>query len=756
MSKLSIYSPVLPVFLLGAAVPCLAQENSDAQNSGIPEIIVTATKREQSLREIPASIAALTGNQLEKQAITSQEALVRLVPGVVLQVQPADTNRIIVRGVSPAPKGAPNQTTQVMFGDVPFVDNYAPRFVPDPLPFDIRTVEILKGPQGTLFGSGSLNGTVRYIYNQPEYGVFSAQYMGEYTAIHEGDGDFLVAGTVNVPLGENVALRATGYTGRNPGYNDNTTPGHEEKDINWRDRDAIRVSLGLSPSDAWDVRLSYSYEKSLRNGSSVSNNLNGDYTNSNLQLNGFYKYDYSVGELNIRRGFDAFDLIAVTGLVRSHSSKDEDLTASILGDTPPSATGGFINVGKDRGIRTNVLTQEVRLVSNDTKSPWKWVVGANYSREKARGIATLENFSDTGVLPAVIPPPFNFYFLFNEPFIRLNWDIKIEELAAFADISRQFFDNKLEVSVGGRYYRFKTKGTSLNQGNLIELTNFAPPGSGLQILNQADRVEDGFNPKASITWRPVRSIMAYAAVSRGFRLGGVQSGWSGFGATEPPPQYVESDWLWNYEAGLRTSWWDNRLHLDVSAYHLDWKNAQFTHSDPTRGAFFTDNIGAVKGDGIEGAIQIEPVRGLSLGASTAYSDIKTAVDFTSVGITVPRGTQWPGSFKWQHAVSVNYSTEVNGLGFDGGASYTSLSGGVADSLFKTGSNHIGYKILDAHLGVRFLRSKWLPDVSLSVRNLFNNHGLAANLTDGSLAGVPYNFVTYVQPRTFVLRLTKSY
>lgn len=784
MPRMLMCLPLVPVAVLGATTPCLGQEtpvagvegrannaSGSAQSKpragarsdtaadeqyGLQDIIVTAQKRAQDVRDIPSSITAIAGEALESKAVTDQGNLVRLVPGVVLQVQQADTNRIIIRGVSPAPKGAPNQTTQVMIGGVPFVDNYAPRFVPDPLPFDLQTVEVLKGPQGTLFGSGSLNGIVRYQFNQPVYGEFGGRYMVNVTAFEKGDANALFAGALNVPIGEDVALRVAGYTGREPGYNDNITPGHEAKDINWRDRDAIRVSLGVRPGPDWDIHLNYSYEKSFRNGTAVSNNHDGDYTNSNLQLLGFNKYDYSLGELNIVRHFSAFDLVAVTGLMKTHTSKDEDLTASIVGDSDPATTGGYINVSRDRGVRTSVFTQEVRLVSTDTTSPWKWVVGANYSREKARGSSSLLNFSDTGVVPSVIGPPFNAYFSFTEPFILLSWDVRIEELSGFADVTREFFDDKLEISVGGRYYRFKTKGSALNQGSLIELTNFAPPGSGFQILNQADRSEDGFNPKASITFKPNKSILAYVSASRGFRLGGVQSGWSGFGSGGPPPQYVSSDYLWNYEAGLRTNWLDNRLHVDVAAFHLDWKKAQLTYSDPTQGAFYTTNVGAVRGNGVEGSVEFVPVRGLTLSGSAAYTDIKTAVPFTSAGVTIPTGTQWPGSFKWQTAASAEYATRVGSVGLNGGVTFTSLSGGVADTLFKTESNNIGYKLVDMHLGVSFPDSRWAPDISFIVRNLLNSHDFAANLTDAAIAPVPYSYVTYVQPRAFVLQLSKSF
>lgn len=744
MSKIGVRLPLVPVCLLAVTTTCPAQEKTNASQQQLEEIVVTATKREEFVREIPASIAAFQGGQLEEQAVTSQEELFRLVPGVNLQPAPIDTTRIIVRGIAPAPKGALNQTTQVMVGDVPFVDNYAPRSLPDPLPFDLRAVEVLKGPQGTIFGSGSLNGTVRYIYEPPQYGAFGARYLVDYTSIDKGDSDFTVAGMLNMPVGENFAVRVVGNTGTQPGYNDNLTLG--KKDVNSRDQDAARILLGWRPNEQWEVNLNYSWEDSFRHGSSVSNNRDGRYENTNQRIEGFFKYRYSIGELNIRRHFEGFDLVSVTGLLSTDSSKEEDTTGSIVGDMDPALTGGYRQAARDPAVSTEALTQELRLVSSNDASPWRWVVGVNYSDQEARGSSVLENFSDTGISPL---PPF-FPLSFTDPFISLSWDMDIKELAAFGDVSRQFFDDRLEVSLGGRYYKLETGGVASNQGTLIQFTSGSP-----LVVNQGTLKEEDFNPKVSLTWRPTDSVMAYTTVSRGFRLGGVQSGWAGAAATESLPPFVKSDWLWNYEVGLRTEWLDNSLQTDVAAYHIDWKNAQYTHSDPGRGAFFTDNVGEVKGDGVEVAIRYLPVRGLSINLSSAWTDITTAVDFPVPGGTVPTGTQWPGSFKWQHAASVNYSTDVGSATLNGGVTYTFLDGGVS-SLVNQLSNDIGYESVDLQLGMKLLDSAWMPEVSLVVQNLFNDTGLFGNLTDPSLTGAPYTYVTYIQPRTYVLRLSRSF
>lgn len=795
MPRTPVFLSLVPALLLGTSTICLAQQGPGApaavKGSGIEEVVVTAEKRPENLRDIPASITAIQGQQLEQQGITSQQQLVRMVPGVTWAQAPIDTSRIIIRGAAPGSKGALNDTTSLMIGDVPFENSYAPRFVPDPLPFDLKDVEVLKGPQGTIFGSGSLNGTVRYVYQQPEYGAFHAKYLLEATSIDHGGTDFTEAAMVNIPLGDDFAVRIVGDHRVDPGYNDNLTPVPPSytstlglKDENWRHQDAFRILAGWRPNEQWDVNLSYSYEASDLNGSSVSNNLNGRYQNTNQRIVGFHKYHYSLGELKIVRHFGGFDAVSVTGFQQSHSSKSEDVTASIVGDVSPAVTGGFREAANDPGVDTKAFTQEVRFVSTDPSSPWRWVVGGNYSNQTSRGASTLVNFSDTGVVPScgavgtTCPPglPFPFgnlvapnglvlapgYVSFTEPFISFNWNVRITELAGFANVTRKFFDDKVEVSLGARISHYTSSGVATNRGSLIEATNLAPPGSGLVITNTAKVDETPFSPKVSVTWKPTDSIMVYATASKGFRLGGVQSGWSGYNLlTVPPtpaplPQTVKSDWLWNYEAGIRTSWLHNTLHVDVTGFHFDWTNAQYTVSNPPAGQFYTTNVGKVQGDGVEGSIQyLLPIDGWSVNASTAYTDIKTAVAFPTAAGSVPAGAQWPGSFRWQNAASLNYSKEFGGIGLHGALSFTSLSHGA--SPFGDPTPHdLGYNEWNAQLGVNFLESQWAPNITLVVRNLTNDHGLVGSLNDPSISGAPYSYVTYIQPRTFVVQLTKSF
>lgn len=766
MRKAPIRFVLVPVFLCVTTVTCFAKTALNQQSKlrhavELHTIEVTATKIKEPLREVPETINYLPGRQLEAQAITSQKELVRLSPGVTWGNAADDTSRIIIRGVSPGTKGELNNTTQVLFGDVPFQNEYAPRFEPDPMPFDLKSVEVLQGPQGTIFGSGSLNGTVRYVFQPPKYDAFRAKYLFRATSVDYGGTGFTEAGMVNIPMGKKFAMRVVGSHVVDPGYNDNQTPIPPSytstlnlKDYNWQHRNGARVLLGWRPNSKWNINLNFIWQSSDSNGSSVDNNLNGVFENTNQRFIGYYKYHYSIGELKIKRRLPGFNVISVTSIQSSHETKASDLTASIVGDASPMSTGGYVEVAKDPGVDTRAVTQEIRFVSNDMSSPWRWVAGANYAHEKSTGSSVELNFSDTGVPPATLGP-FAPYISFSEPFISAAWNVKITELAAFAHVSRRFFGNQLKVSLGGRFYHYKSSGMESNSGTLIELTNFQPPGSGLRITNAGTLNQNGFSPMASVTWQPTKTIIAYATISKGFRLGGVQSGWSGFAATQPAPKFVKSDHLWNYEVGLRTTWLNNTLHADITGFHYNWSNAQYTESIPSKGAFYTTNVGAVTGNGFQAKIRyLLPVRGLSINSSAAYTNVKTAIGFPTALGTVPSGTQWPGSFRWQTASNVNYSRAFNGFSIDGAVTYMTLNGGAPP--FGDPKQGLGYRQWDAHLGVQFLDESWLPNITLIVRNLTNDKGLVDNLNDPSLTGAPYTYVTYVQPRTFVVQLTKSF
>ncbi|HVT34339.1 MAG TPA: TonB-dependent receptor plug domain-containing protein, partial [Nevskiaceae bacterium] len=189
--------PVEPLRTDASPQPAAPASTGDATQ--LEEVVVTATKRAKNVREIPATIVGFSGEQLERDNVKGMEDLARLVPGVNYTMPSEGTPRITIRGIAGQP--ATNATTGILYGDISFNDTYLPRVVPDPLPFDLQTVEILKGPQGTLFGAGALNGAIRYVPEPAKPGVWETKYTAEYTRVHEGDRGAPVYGAVvNAPL----------------------------------------------------------------------------------------------------------------------------------------------------------------------------------------------------------------------------------------------------------------------------------------------------------------------------------------------------------------------------------------------------------------------------------------------------------------------------------------------------------------------------------------------------------------------------
>ncbi|HKY91549.1 MAG TPA: TonB-dependent receptor plug domain-containing protein, partial [Nevskiaceae bacterium] len=243
--------PTIPVAPQQDEPASAPQDGAPAQR-GIEEIVVTATKREESVRDIPVSINATTGETLEKMGARDINDYIATVPGITLQESPngdAGGRKLTVRGVGPSEFNgvSGNQTVGQFIGDIPMTDPYSNFVTPDLDPFDLQTVEILKGPQGTYFGASALNGAIRYVPTKPVLGEWGVRGFAEGLHIEDGATDGTYAAAVNVPIGETLAFRATGVLQNTPGYIDNLQ--RDDEDADSRRKWSARGGLRWQPSD---------------------------------------------------------------------------------------------------------------------------------------------------------------------------------------------------------------------------------------------------------------------------------------------------------------------------------------------------------------------------------------------------------------------------------------------------------------------------------------------------------------------------
>ncbi|NGY04105.1 TonB-dependent receptor [Solimonas terrae] len=723
--------------------PPVPPGGSAAAPQQIAEIVVTATKREQSLRQIPASITALGGADLERRGAQGVEDIARLVPGVNFTADSVNASQVTIRGISTTTLG--NPTTGVLFGDVSFTDAYLPRVTLDPNPFDMKSVEVLKGPQGTLFGSAALNGAIRYVPEPPKFGEYETRWFAQYSMVDGGGEAPTYGAAVNLPFGDELALRMMAFKRKSPGWIDNTHTG--EHDINSVGQEGARGILGWRPGDNLDVHLSYVWQQTNVRDSPYAEDRSGELTRDTTSRPSPVDSQYRLADLVARYSFESMDLVSDTAWVDKSAHKALDASTDLTGST-------FPYVLLDDVDGSDTYSQELRLVSTDTSSPWRWVTGVfgmhqslNFVPEYS--VALTPGF-DLQALAGALDLPIQGLLAQGDSvnLLRVRTQATIEELALFGDVTRRLGDS-VELSIGGRLYHSRSGGSVLQDGALVLLTG------ALQNDNRGVIKASGFNPKASALWHITHDVLVYTAVSKGFRNGGLQPGFTTPLSAKQAPDRFTADTLWNYEAGTRTQWLDNTLHVDATAFYVDWKNPQILLGDSVLHLPYLDNAGRVKSVGIETAVQWLPAwaPGLSINASAAWTRTETAEAFEGqTGATLPKGTPWPYAARWQTATTVSYAHEFGDWTAEAGVTHSWLSKAWAD--LEQTEPVFDYQQWDAQLNLSNAAIRWLPEIGVTVSNLANERGIANVIVGGVVTRV--DKVTYIQPRAVLLRLSGSF
>ncbi len=740
--------PTIPVAAKEEPLP--AQKPPRAPTGLLEEIVVTATKREANPRDLPGSVTALGAQELEMRGAQGQEDFLKLVPGVTFTNDSINASRITFRGI-----GADlntSSTTGVFLGDVPFDDPVLPRVTLDPNPFDFARIEVLKGPQGTLFGGSALNGAVRYVPQEPRLEQWELKTFAQTEVVHEGGMGLIYGAAVNIPVGETFALRLVGFDRGSPGWVDDLQRGLD--DVNEVEQRGGRV-LGLwQPSERWKISGMAVLQETDVLDSAVTDNREGRLSRSNTPKASPTNTRYDLETLGIQYSFDHFDLLSQTSRTYKefHARIDVSRIANLMDRPPPLATTANDNESES-------FMQELRFTSNDGFSDrWKVLGGAFYRR--LRMVETTDLLLTDVTLPL---PPALLQALgrvlpglggtitedgrFN--LARGNADpIVVQESALFGEMTGTFWDS-LEVTLGLRAFRAVSDSRVIFSGALA--ANQTLPNGSLQAVKQGTLEEQGLNPKFAVKYQFNEHVGVYGSVSRGFRFGGAQV-LVGTLTSRAPDNY-KSDTIWSYELGLRTQWLDDTLQVDITPFQLDWIDPQLQQSDSTGlGAYF-DNVGGARSRGVELALRyLTPVPGLALAFAGSWVDTVTTKPFTANnGDEIEPGTRWPLAAEWQTATTLSYARPLAGAWNGGGAlTYTTISSApntlaYLDSVF-------GYETLDAVLTLGNAEITGKPELSLSLVNLTDERGVVSGINNPQFA----KDQGYIRPRTFVARIGLSF
>lgn len=753
-----------------------AEENGD--------IVVTALKRKTTVQETPIAITAVTGAALANANITDTYQLTRVVPGLVIRESANGGARVTLRNIQAA--GEP--TVGLYYDEVPLVgpvgvNNDAGGSNPDVRLFDVERVEALRGPQGTLYGSASMAGTVRLIFAKPNLTDYAGAFEGRLTTIDGGGVGYEANAMVNAPIASDlIGMRFVGFYRHRGGWIDNSLRGLQ--DINDSESYGGRAMLRIRPSSDLTIdaqayiqrydgfvnnwlygttagALATKYDARWPTNHRNSDDLDLFSASANYDL-GFASL---VGTISHQRRFLSYTSDASEFFVLNQANAARCRTYFSLAST---ATCSATQLEQYRTYalsqtpsaafseqETKSDTQELRL-SSDGRTAFNWTLGVFHSDRNAdiHSDVTLSDAASGEVIfpQTVVPRIANGVVVAPATVIfRRTIQDRLEQTAGYVDASYDITP-ALSVTAGARYYDYSKTVTGQGViGNIIIGSGTAPRATSIASDN-------GWVFKFGANLKLTRDVLLYGTASQGFRPGGVNQ------VIGLPDAYgpYSSDSLWNYEAGIKTSWFDRALTFNLDVYQIDWSNIQIsgqTNAQSTGSTFsFISNAGDARIRGIEVEAAASPWRGLSLRASGSYNDAKLTTDQVSAILTASgkKGDAVPNVPRWTAQGSVEYVQPVgDGLQVSGqvNAGYT----GPTWNTFAHTNRYLqflpGYTEVGARIGLDREAGGW--SIALFGNNLLNNVGLTSKGT-GTLFGTGNIRSISLMPRTLGLELRKKF
>ncbi|HKR90595.1 MAG TPA: TonB-dependent receptor [Phenylobacterium sp.] len=773
-----------------AQAPEGAGKGRDNEAVQIGEIVVTATRSSERLSRVPVSVTAFDQAKLDQQGVRSVDDVARLTPGVVFtRTGFAGNNQIAIRGIS-STVGA--STTGVYIDDTPiqvrslgFASSTA-----YPEVFDLARVEILRGPQGTLFGAGSEGGTVRFISPEPGYSQYSGYGRSELSFTKDGSPNWELGAAVGGPIVQDrVGFRASVWGRRDGGYIDQVSQFDNsvlKKDANSRDAFSARLALGLRPTDWLTVTPSVYFQRTTAYSSPeymdrISDPDKGVFRNAE-PVRSKFPDKFVLPSLNVEAEFGDFKLTSVTSKFVRTGRPLQDYTLTF----PPLLLG--FDVYRDALFNPLVPDYILRSQFHAKQDNFVQEIRLQYSRPDARlsgivGLFVQRAKQTTGqtFIDPMLPELISSYFggatveqVFGIPMIDATTSYAASDVARdrqdalFGELTYRVTD-RLKLTAGARYAK-----TSL------EYSTFqAGPWAGTPTLSASGKQkEKPFTPKFGVTYEFDVSNMVYATAAKGFRVGGVnkpipiisdacRGDLEAFGLSSGVGPY-NSDQVWSYEVGAKNgNLLNGRLQIYSSAYYIKWSKIQQSIPLSNCGFEFVDNLGSAVSKGVDVQFQAKVAEGLQLGGSVAYN---TAYYTQTVfgaptgaggerGIIVNDGNALPTA-PWMVTLDADYEHEYadEKVGYVH-ATYTFRSRNNR-RLPQQDPTTLSYnpdqfggqatQLVNLRMGMRVAG----VDMSLFANNLFNSHPVLTrdNLANGGLVFFSTTFV----PRTVGLTTTYKF
>lgn len=582
--------------LLLVAQPGFGADAAATEGSNnMEEVVVTAQKRAERAQDVPISLAVMSGAALDSSSTRNVADALAQTPGVAIIPVVGDRARINIRGVTAGgAMYAGSSPVGYYLDSVPF-SLVRSSVVPDANAYDLDRIEVLRGPQGTLYGASALNGVVRVLTNAPDLKAADFKARTSVAGTEDGGGSWGADLAINVPIVEDMlAARVVMSSAHTGGWID--TP--LKNNFNDGDTKTVRAKFLAEPSDSLSILVSGMHWRG-EYGASPSAGRDGFYPG--IQDVSLWSR-YSTGDLKISWDLPSFSISSSTSYLNFRNAGKGDSSPQTRPPVPQLATA----------LWARVFAEEINLTSN-LRGPWRWSAGAYY-----------RNARDTNhQVYALLPAP-------------LYESLMSRSTAVFGEFGRRFLEDKFEFGLGARYFR--------DDVDMDQLIPYGPPGTAL--LPRISNTYTATTPRVVLSWFPSRELTMYASYSEGFRSGFPQQ--TLVYTTAPEFPSVKPDKLHNYEVGGKGSLFAGLMTFDASVYYMKWNDIQqnlstfipgISSSGPTTARIaVTVNGSSASGVGTDLSLAFHPSADFSFGLNFSWNDLVEDEDVTTA-VAGPNGSQ---------------------------------------------------------------------------------------------------------------------
>ncbi len=702
-----------------SAPPLAADSNRLAQNGNTPpntqwapaaetvdrttveEIIVTAQKRQERLQDVPISITAMKGERLDSSNDQGVGDALRAVPAVAVSAETfGGGTQVVIRGAAPASDMLGGASPVAYYLDtVPFgFTRHA--FGPDMNVYDLNRVEVLRGPQGTLYGANALSGVVRILTNDADLSEFDIKGRTALSSTAGGGISYRGDMAVNVPIVEDkLAVRAVVGYQHVGGWVDK--PFADKRNVNDGNIRSARIKINAKPSENFSVALSAWSSDDNFNAPPVSESSGTQLSQAPQPMSSEFK------AYGLKLDYE-FPMVTVSSMTSYLDFRNQG-NLDVGYGSPPFEILTTTHKSK-------VFAEEL-LLNSRIQGPWRWSAGAFYRDNKDGRISDF---------PAAFPVPTDF----ND--ISKSW-------ALFGEVGRQFLNDRLGFAWGLRRFHDDVD-TVVNS----YWTGVAIPKQSFSFNATTQRLV--------LNWKANPDLTIYGSYSQGFRSGVGQDPFASAVVPNIPP--LRPDKLNNYEVGAKGYLWDRLVMFDAAVFYMDWKQTQQMFVIPVSGNVFASalvNGTGASGPGAEFSISSQPLQGLDLNVNFSWNDLTFDQDVYSAGVLLfPKGQRLNDSVKYTAGASADYAFPIGGQGLQGGVSisgnYSSKRAGVLLAGPGTVGAYAGDNVMLMKLGLSIKSpTKWRG--SLFVDNLANKNVLLTPSNGGFS-----DWAIYARPRTIGVQL----